>query len=341
MPELIADVERIIVDGDLAAVGSFNTNQHDHEIAKREFLTAHPDLEHPLLRLEDHPHLRGCLLAFELDPANFERRAHAFRAVFDDTEATDELRPTLLAIGSYHRRFGPYKLRLGSPRQTAQWHETHGRRRAIAGETYRHPLHTRNPSRHRRRVLNAARDRVQQIRDEWLDRQEAKQQFGWRYYLAKYPAMRVGTSGVYAAPDGDPSFSLCMLEGTSMNGCSRDPFLHAVAIAADATDEVTGSVEQARRRLVRRLVEAPRWMRLYGSGVQIRCVLEGFAVTAPTNGVHVPTFDQLVAAHGLLQTDDGYLLQAPQISIDGELVDTTDRVQQGAALLRDLLDAEP
>jgi len=338
MPELIADVERIIVDGDLATVSEFNTNQRDDEIAKREFLAKHPDLESALFRLEDHPHLRGCVMAFDLDPDNFERRAEAFWAVFDDSDAADDLRPALLATGDYHRRFGSYKLRLGSMRQTAQWREL------FAGDA---------PSRAKLTVTRSTfgavldgvakspapvSDLLRQISNEWLSRQEAEQMFGWRYYLAKYPEMRAGASGVYAAPDGDPAFSLCMLEGTGMNGYYRDPFLYAVVIAAHAHDHVTGTIEnRPDGPWFTGYVQAQRWMRLRGTGVQFRCVPEGFAVTAPTDDADVPVFEQLVAAHGLIQADDGYLLQVPQVTVAGELVDTVDRVQQGSALLRDLI----
>jgi hypothetical protein len=341
MPDLFADVERIIVAGNLAAVGSFNTNQRDDEIAKREFRTARPSLEQAVFRLEDHPHLRGCLLAIELDPANFDGRAQAFSAVFDDTRGTDELRPALLATGTYHRRFGSYKLRLGSVGQTAQWREL------LAGDA---------PSRAKlavtRSTLGAVldsvagspapvRDRLRQISDEWLHRQEAERRFGWRYYLAKYPEMRLGASGVYAAPGDNLSFSLCMLEGTGMNGYYRDPFLYAVAIAADAAAHVTGTIEhRPDGPWFTGSVRAERWMRVYGSDVEIRCISEGFAVTAPTSGVDRTTFERLVTAHGLIQTDSGLTLRAPQVVVDGELVDTSDRVQQGAAFLRDLLDAD-
>ena len=338
MPELIADVARIVVDGNLAEVGSFNTNQRDDEIAKGIFLTAHPDLEEVLFRLEDHPHLRGCLLAFELEPDSFDSRARAFSTVFDDTGATDELRPALLAIGTYHRQFGAYKLRLGSMRQTAQWREL------FAGDA---------PSRAKlavtRSTLGAVldsvaespapvRDRLRQISDEWLRQQEADQRFGWRYYLANYPEMRRGASGVYATPDGDPSFALCMLEGTGMNGYYRDPFLHAVANAAEATDDVTGTIEnRPDGPWFTGSVQAQRWMRLHSNSVQIRCVPGGFEIMAPTNCDHKPAFERLVAACGLVRTGDLHMLQVPQVTVDGKLVDTADRVQQGARLLRELL----
>lgn len=340
MPDLIVDVERIVVDGDLAAVGYFNTNQRDDEIAKREFLTANPDLEEALFRVEDHAHLRGCVMAFELDADSLERRASAFDAVFDDPAATDELRPALLSVGTYHRRFGSYKLRLGSTIQPAQWREL------LAGDA---------PSRAKladtRATLAAVLDnvaastappqeRLQQIWADWLELQEARQRFAWRYYLAKYPAMRRGASGVYAAPDGDPGFTLCMLEGTGLNGYYRDPFLYAVAIEAGAVDDVTGPIEsRPAGPWFTGSVHTQRWMRLFGSGIQIRSVAEGFAVAAPTDGAYDSGFVTAVATHGLVAADDGHLLQVPQVTVDGEVVDTVDRVQRGAALLRDLVHA--
>ena len=67
MPALLADVRRIVVEGVLEGVSSFNQAQVADERLKAELLARSPSLERSLFRLEDHPVLRGCLAAFELD----------------------------------------------------------------------------------------------------------------------------------------------------------------------------------------------------------------------------------------------------------------------------------
>ena len=75
MPALLADVGRIVVEGALEGVSAFNQAQVADERLKAELLARSPGLERSLFHLEDHPVLRGCLAAFELDETVFERRA--------------------------------------------------------------------------------------------------------------------------------------------------------------------------------------------------------------------------------------------------------------------------
>lgn len=68
-PSLLKDVELIMSDGPLADIKAFNQVQVIHEVAKREFLKAHPSLQGTLYHLEDHELLRGGLTVFDLNPA--------------------------------------------------------------------------------------------------------------------------------------------------------------------------------------------------------------------------------------------------------------------------------
>ena len=143
--------------------------------------------------------------------------------------------------------------------------------------------------------------------------------------------MREGASGRYVGIDGQLGYSVCMLNKQQMNSYYRDPYLHAVrhksgAAAAIHDTEFTG------------YESLPRWMRLKRSDIAVRAIPEGFSVKTPSK-----EFDEqasfVLSAHGAVRTDEGWLLAIPQVSNDGELVDTADRVELGAALLRDLVQA--
>ena len=175
-------------------------------------------------------------------------------------------------------------------------------------------------------------------RDDGSPIVKSAEHFDWRYYLVKYPAMRRGLRGLRLRQtatrirSGDA-------RRHGMNGYYRDPFLYAVAIEAVATDDVTGTIEDRPTAPGSPVRPAWRRMRLYGSGVQIRCIPEGFAVALLTDADHPAGFEAVAAAHGVVQTGDGYLLPTPQTTVDADVVDSVDRVQMCATFLRDLLDA--
>ena len=70
MPALLADVRRLIVDGALEGVSSFNQAQVADEQLKADMLAEAPELVRHLFHLEDHPVLRGCVAAFENRPCS-------------------------------------------------------------------------------------------------------------------------------------------------------------------------------------------------------------------------------------------------------------------------------
>jgi hypothetical protein len=340
MPRLVADVARIVVEGDLESVQGFNTEQRVDEIAKRALLVDHPEIEHELFHLEDHEILRGCLMAFDYDAETFAWRAKAFRAMFSKPTAKGAVSGALLAVGDYSRELNAAKHRFGPPMQSSNWREL---------------LAVGAPSRaglaNTRAVLGDLLDRIDPdgapigeqlaaIQGDWLAEREAEQRFDWRYYLVKYPAMRQGASGIYATPAGPPGFSLCMLEGSALNGYYRDPFLLAVAREGGAQGSVVGGIEhRPDGPWFTGPASTPRWMRLVASSVGLRCVAEGFVVQRPTEVEHQMPFDGVCAEHGLVETGDEYLLDVPRELIDGSPFDICDRVQIGAALLADLVAA--
>ena len=126
MRKLISDVERLIVDGSLD-LSSFNTAQIEDEQLKRRFLSGSPAVERSLFQLEDHPQLRGCLAAFELDVAVFEARAQAFHKLFAEISAEPNLLHTftraLLAAGDYLRYLDGRFCKFGWAKDKESWKE--------------------------------------------------------------------------------------------------------------------------------------------------------------------------------------------------------------------------
>ena len=151
MPGLVSDVQRIIVDGTLDGVSTFNQVQVEDEQQKREFLDAHPELEAAVFALEDHRLLRGSLVAFELDPTTFSARADAFTTLMAEPTHWVALTGALLSVGDYSRKRGSRLFRFGSPQVDRWWREllTGGLTQRI-GPDRRGPGHSPGPGRQQR-----------------------------------------------------------------------------------------------------------------------------------------------------------------------------------------------
>ena len=327
MPDLIADVYRVVVGRTLDEVRSFNPGQIADEREKTVLVKNTPTLEAAMFRLEDHDLLRGRLFAFELDPAVFEARAETFHRVFAQEVDGMAITGALLATGDYSRtqsggrffQFGP------ANRNDGRW-------RALLADGSRAAL------RKTREVLGGFLDVVAggelpgvfgQIRDQWLEDCEQQAFFDWRYYFVKYPVMRAGDSGIYACEERRLSYDLCMLNRTRMSSYYRDPYLSAIhresGVRAGLQEPIFSGYEWQPRRL-----------RLVRSGTEIRCLPQGFEISAPGDEVQRAAFTKVAAAHGL---DADGSLRIPQIDQGGLHVDTFDRIQVGARLVRGLVEA--
>jgi hypothetical protein len=308
----------------LAGLAVFNEAQIDDERAKAAFLKAHPELTDIVFDLEDHRLLRGSLVAFDLDADALAARAACFEQVMADRSLWPALTGALLATGDYSRRPNPRSLRFGSPEDDRWWRELlTGTRRANLSST----------SNVLAELLDAISEAdgdlpnvLRSIREQWLDEQDA---FDWRYYLAKYDAMREGKSGIYFAEGGTMGFQLCMLDKTQLNSWYRDPFLLAVWKATDHRDAVTNP-------LFTGYETGARWMTLRASETRVRCITEGFQLMPPPDEVNRAAFKAVCQASGI---EEDYLLRIPQEQRDGQPADTEDRVERGAKLLTDLVSA--
>ena len=337
MPKLLVDVQRIVRDGALDQVETLNQAQVDDERQKDAFLIAHPTLTHAVFALEDHELLHGSLGAFELDATAFEPRAAVFSNLMANPEIWSDLLAALLAVGEYQRRrtnSRPFLFGTNSKRHDNAWREL------LTGPP-------RDALRSTREVLAGLLDRVSgtqpsspladaltAITNEYLEHCEAKALFDWRYYMVKYPIMRENGSSTYLAERFDDAeqatmgYSLCMLNagGRALNGYYRDPYLLAVSRELDDPAMVedkwfTGYESE------------PRRLPLTRSGAAIRCVPAGFELSPPPLDSDAAAFPAVCADVG---ADASNLVAVPRAEVGGQLVDTTDRVQLGAEIVRRL-----
>ena len=332
MPELIADVRRLIVDGALDGVSSFNQAQVADEQLKVKMLAEAPALERHLFHLEDHPVLRGSVAAFEIDAAVLERRARAFHEVFAAPNLLPVVTGALLAAGDYSRRLNHRFLQFGSGSNLAPW------RALLAGASRTHLEGTREVL---GRLLDAVAARDGDVRSvlesftsRWLATKVNAEGLNWRWYFAKYPAMREGRSGIYAGASGALGYSVCMLDKSQMNSWYRDPYLSAI----QRESGVVCAVEERwpGGPWFTGYETEPRWMRLKASGTEMQCVQDGLLLRPPPAEPHAETFSRVCRDHGI---GSDHLLKVPHVDAGGCLLDTKDRVQLGAALLHDLVDA--
>lgn len=335
MPELLTDVEAIVVRGALDDVRRFNRNQVKDETLKSQFLKDNPTLASDLRRLEDHSILRGTLSAFELDAAVFADRARAFETAFAEPDSWLALNAALLTTGDYQRRRpGSDAWQFGSSvsdRETVwRYLLTNAGRDDLAAT---------------RTVLGRFLDGVAAAADEsfdvhlaevtkaWLAEREDKHDFDWRYYLVKYPAMREGATGIYYGIDRDGSYVLRMLRTKTLGGKHRDPFLLQVWMSSG----VGTNAEDPWFRYDWDM----GWLRLIRSGVGMRSMASGFALDPPSDEAMAARFAKVCARRGDVVEEDGVaLLRVPQEDRGGELIDTVDRVQVGAGFLKELVDAD-
>jgi hypothetical protein len=327
MPALLADVQLVILDGTLEGISAFNQAQIADERLKAELLTRSPGLKQTLFHLEDHPILRGCLAAFELDDTVFERRAGAFHRLFADPACLSSLTGALLATGDYSRKKNDRVSQLGSGSNLGPWRDL------LTGAGRLHLGKTRD-------VLGRLLDEVaangaslqstlDRLQNNWLNARVNGDGLGWRWYFVKYPVMREGNSGIYVGSNGFLDYNICMLNKIQMNSWYRDPFLLAIYRESGAEEDVedpwfTGYETE------------PRWLRLKISGTRLRCAREGLLLHPPLAPTQAEAFSQVCADHGI-GTDN--VLLVPQVEQDGCKLDACDRVQLGATLLRDFVKA--
>jgi len=339
MPKILVDVHRIIRDGAVEQVASLNQAQAEDEAHKMVFLAANPGMRDAVFALEDHELLRGSICAFELDSAAFEARAATFRQLMSQPELWTDLLAALLATGEYQRQrtnSRPFLFGTDSKRHDGAWRELlTGPRRETLRQT-RQVLAELLDSLASAAPVTLA-DAVKGVADVYLARCEAEERFDWRYYMVKYPSMREDGSSTYFAELADGAerakmgYSLCMLRAgrTSVNSNYRDPYLLAIWRELDDPDVLEDTWFSGYE-------SKPRRLPLTRSGTTIRCIPVGFELSPPPLASDVERF---AAACAELGADADNLIRLPQVEVDGCQVDTVDRIQVGADIVRRLVAA--
>ena len=336
MPNLLDDVERIVVHGQWQGSIAFNQAQLGNEAEKAALLASQPTLGAELHRLEDHDLLRGCLSAFDLDPSQnaitFRQRADAFHAVFGNPGCWLKLTGALLAQGDYSRsvknrgtghRFADF----GSAKSKETWsYLFRGKKEtrlvdtlmALFDKVAAHP-----------NDLNC----LASISEKFLQNSQAQPNkvLDWRYYFVKYPEMRDGDSGRYAI--SLTGYGVCMFNKWQMNSYYRDPYLLAVVqSSAVATDKISNNCKWKDWPWFYGNETEPRSIVLNASGIQIQCVDLGWQLSMiPTDPAQLAALNVVCAVYKM----QNYLCQVTQVNG----VDSEDRVELGARLLRELVQA--
>lgn len=337
MPQIVEDVHRLVRDGALDQVTALNQVQVADEQRKADVLRDHDELRASVYALEDDARLRGSLGAFDLEATDlFAARAAVFHDLMEAPEVWDDLLAALLACGEYQRSRGhSHRFLFGtnSKKHEGAWRDllVGPPREALidTGEVIAMLLDRlagTGPS--------GLREVLRTLVDDFLSAREAAAQFDWRYYMAKYPEMREKGSSTYFAepsPHVEPTamgYCLCMLHagGIRLSGYYRDPILLAVARRLDDPSVVEDQWFMGSETLPRRLP-------LKRSGVTIRCVPDGFELTAPELADDLARFE--AACADLEIGADGHL-PVPQVEVDGRPVDTVDRVDVGILVVQQL-----
>lgn len=326
MPKLIRDVERIVLDDDLAGAlrdASFAKHQRDHEVDKLALLEAVPELAAHTFRLEDHVLLRGALNAFDIDGA-LPTRVETFERLMADPGTWLALTGALCATGPYQRETWHTVFQFGSPSVSSWWREllTGQSRDALA--TTRQVLQT---------VLDVVagdnadpRAPLVALQDAFLRQREAERHLDWRYYLVKYDAMREGTSGIYINATSGMGYEVVMLDKRQLNSNYRDPFLYAMVRDHPSAHGIQDAANGPRYT---GYVSTERWLVFKASGLRLRNAERGLRIDLP------PTFsnDEREALARIADLDADGFLPLAQAEHEGRVIDAEDRVALGRAFI--------
>jgi hypothetical protein len=322
--------------GDRSRLKTYNTRQISEEDLKEQLLDRHPGyagLQEAIHRLEDHGLLRGCLAAFDLtvDAATFIRRAKLFHEIFptDGNPPFGKIGAALLASGDYSQQpRGKDRYQFGSPDRPRVWLEL------LTGKDIEKTKVALM------KMLddfgNAAgasvEERLEAIANDFLVRQTKARSLDWRYYLAKYPEMRAGLSGLYVSSQCAMGFDLCMMKETTFNGAYWDPYLLAVIVQSGAKEG--RDVAELKHFGWKFYEPKDRWIELLSTGERIMsCRDYGFELQAPSDATQLTAFMAILQKHGV-----GSDLMLRSTPVDSEVTyDERDRIEAAALLMKDLI----
>ena len=330
MHRILMDVERFLGSGELAELKSFNQAQVKDEVRKREFLADAEDWSPDrdgVYALEDHSILRGSLFAFALDSQMMVKRARAFERMFADSSTWPSLTGAFLTVGDYFRKSWTLSYYFGSPSTEGRW------RLLLSGggkgsfEDLRRPWSE---------MLDEVAKNAEPLSEmyearssSWLARRREQASYDWRYHLVAYPEMREGESGLYVTEDGSLNFELCALRRMQMNSYYRDPYLYAIY----RRSRLSSSLENP---WYSGYSNHPRWLRVTGSELAVRCRNHGFDIRCPGQQSQVVAALQELPGQATV-AEDHVVWWAPQADDETTPTDTVDRVEVGCEIVRHLV----
>lgn len=282
MSEYVASSEKLILHGMVEGLSGFRDYWVADEALKWQWMDAHPEITSAVHQIEDNSLTRGRIQAFDLAPKSISLRALAFSEV-SPRDLRDLLGAALLTKGDYSRdvKWEGKVRQLGSSQKDDSWMDllTTGRRDDLA--FIRDPLMALLDDYSARRVAGATAGRatLEAIRADWLAEREDRSHFDWRYYLSRYEGARSSVGDGYfhneaydRALGGFSYRHLRILQGGSYVSWFSDALLRAAWVEGGLSANA----------------EEPRWFREYdpglklkASGIEVRCVEDGFQVDVP------------------------------------------------------------
>lgn len=331
-----------LIDHGLPATGSsmppalaeaFGERQLTEEVQKVALKAGSVALASELERLEDHPLLRGCLFAFDLQlfPADIRCQVDTFYELFPPGNLLcfgKLLTRALLTKGDYSRPIGNRKFQFGSADQHSRWRDVLTGARNDPS-TIRAPLAALLVD-----VTSRTGDisgRLQNIVDDWLKKQR---RFDWRYYFIKYDSMRGGNSGLYYSHTESMGFDLCMLKKDVLRSYYDDPYITAIVEESGINKEDVTYWFGYREHLE----QDARWLRK-GKDHILRVDSVGWLVSSPSDPAQQTAFAKVRRAHNLTRRNGEWFLDVPQGKT--KKGDAVDRIDLGYKLMVALLPLYP
>ena len=334
MPKLLSDVKKLIMEGNIEQISTFNQAQKENELEKASLLSVAEQLRKEINRLEDHELLQGGLTSFELEPVRFSLRAQAFQSVFRRSTGDNpwiDAAGALLTQGDYSRTGAPrwtgYAfIQLGPPSNNKPWQQLF---RGRGTRNNPHPMC--KPLMSLLDAVSNGRSLKDEI-DSYVNGNGTPKD--WRYYLIKYPFMRYGESGLYYF--NPCRYKACMTRSDSgLLGYYYDPYLWAVVKESCIPEDSIANKHWPRAFFG--YESDPRCLILRNSGLKLQSVDEGWELS------DIPVDSKM---HGACQTvirdcktsaskEGKVLVEVPK----NNGFDAQDRIQLGASILKKLVDA--
>lgn len=333
MPDLIESTTKLMTTGSLDGLKRFSQAWLEDERLKRSLLEEHPSIKASIHALEDHPFLRGRLLAFNLDPLTIEAQTLAFWKV-TGPDSLEHLGAVLLAKGDYSREIASTKRQFGMPGQRQ------------GGGSWRDVLtlgSRDNTAQMREAVTTLLNDFTRRagnpvevlatIKDEWLADRERAGHFDWRYYFVRYPSMLTAPQGIYVG-EYDPAgagyrYQVDMMNGGDYRSAFWDPYLLAIWTEIRQPDRLAKPEFRSWD-----YTGTEKAMKFIESGTGIRTLNAGFEVLLSEDSAHGEA--ARAALTSFIVDADNVVHIRKDRSDDS---DAEDRVLVGVAIVQALLKA--